>query len=412
MSPTSRSRAAPAGAPLLSVGALWSSAFRPFFLLGAAYGPLLMFYWLGVAAGLLPAPANGLSARAWHGHEIVFGFAAAVIVGIVLTALPSWAETDEIVGARLQWLVGLWFAGRLAMILPLPPALVVLLDCALYPVLAWMLTPQLLRVANRYYLLLLLVLAGLFAANLVFHAGSASGDDATTSFGLRIATYAIILLYILKAGVLMPIFTGNALREKRRGKPLPFLPWLDIVAVVTVLALAVADLFALPAVAIGALAAMACAVHFLRLARWRGWRVADVPLLLVMHLGYAWLIIAFGLKAWAELAGGIAESVWLHAFTVGALGMMMIGMMTRVALRHTGRLLSVLPPLLLAFVLIFSAALLRVAIALEIVGQSWLAVSALLWGSAFILYLVCCGSMLWKPSLPYRAHDTPPRSRV
>lgn len=408
MSPTSRSPAAPADAPLPPVGALWSSAFRPFFLLGAVYGPLLMFYWLGVSAGLLPMPANALSARAWHGHEIVFGFAAAVIVGIVLTALPSWAETDEIVGARLQWLVGLWFAGRLAMILPLPPALAVLLDCALYPVLAWMLTPQLLRTANRYYLLLLLVLAGLFVANLVFHAGSASGDHATTSFGLRIAIYTIILLYILKAGVFVPVFTGNALREKRRGEQVPFLPWLDIAAVVAVLALAVADLSALPAVAIGVLAAMAGLIHFLRLARWRGWRVADVPLLLVMHLGYAWLIAAFGLKACAELTGNIAEPVWLHAFTVGALGMMMIGMMTRVALRHTGRRLSVSPPLLLAFVLIFSAALLRVAIALETASQSWLAVSALLWGSAFILYLACCGSMLWKPSLPHRARAAAP----
>lgn len=404
-----RAPAAPAGVPAPSVGPLWCSAFRPFFLLGAAYGPLLMAYSLGVAAGLWPLPADGLSLRAWHGHEIVFGFAAAVIIGIVLTALPSWAHTEEIDGVRLQWLAGLWLAGRTAMMLPLPPVAVAALDCALYPVLAWMLAPQLLRAANRYYLLLLPILAALFAANLVFHGGRVAGDEATTLFGLRMAVYALLLLYVLKAGVFTPIFTGNALREKRRGEQARFLPWLDAAAVASVIALAVADLAGLPAAAIGAAAATACAVHALRLARWRGWRVADVPLLLVMHLGYVWLVVAFGLKAAAELHDGVGEPVWLHAFTVGALGMTMIGMMTRVALRHTGRPLRVPPPLLLAFALMFAAGLLRVAIALEMLAPSWLAASALLWTFALLVYLACCGNMLRLPSLSRGESATPGR---
>lgn len=404
-----RAPTAPAGIPAPRAGALWCSAFRPFFLLGAAYGPLLMAYSLGVAAGLWPLPADGLSLRAWHGHEIVFGFAAAVVVGIVLTALPSWAHTEEIDGVRLQWLAGLWLAGRAAMMLPLPPVLVATLDCALYPALAWMLAPQLLRAANRYYLLLLPVLAALFAANLVFHGGRAAGDEVATLVGLRIAVYAVVLLYVLKAGVFTPIFTGNALREKRRGEQARFLPWLDAAAVASVIALAIADLAGFPAVAIGGAAATACAVHGVRLARWRGWLVADVPLLLVMHLGYVWLVVAFGLKAAAELAGGVAESAWLHAFTVGALGMTMIGMMTRVSLRHTGRPLRVPPPLLLAFALMFAAGLLRLAIALAMLAPSWLAASALLWTFAFLVYLASCGNMLRRPSLQRGTSAAPGR---
>jgi uncharacterized protein involved in response to NO len=405
----SRSSATLAGTPAPAVGALWCSAFRPFFLLGAAYGPLLMAYSLGVAAGLWPLPAGGLSLRAWHGHEIVFGFAAAVIVGIVLTALPSWAHTEEIDGARLQWLAGLWLAGRVAMALPLPPVLVAALDCALYPALAWMVAPQLLRVANRRYLLLLPVLAALLAANILFHVGRATADEASGLLGLRMAVYAVILLYALKAGVFTPVFTGNALREKGRGDQAPFLPWLDALAVASVIALAVADLAGLPAAAIGAAAAAACAVHAVRLARWRGWRVADVPLLLVMHLGYAWLVVAFGLKAAAELGGGVPEPAWLHAFTVGALGMTMIGMMTRVALRHTGRPLRVPPSLLLAFALMFAAGLLRMAIALDMLGPSWLAVSALFWASVFLVYLGRCANMLRRPSLPRGKGAAPAR---
>lgn len=394
-----------AGAAAPRMAALWSSAFRPFFLLGAAYGPLLMAYSLGIAAELWPVPAHGLSLRAWHGHEIVFGFAAAVIVGIVLTALPSWAHTEEIDGGRLQWLAGLWLAGRVALLLPLPAVLAAALDCALYVALAWLLTPQLLRVANRYYRMLLFVLASLLAANLVFHVGAATGDEALSAFGLRLAIYTVILLFVMKSGVFTPIFTGNVLREKKRGDQPAFLPWLDILAAAVVVALAAADLAGLPAALVGTLAALAGAVHVLRLARWRGWLVADVPLLLVMHVGYLWLIATFALKACAEFACGIAEPAWLHAFTVGALGMMMIGMMTRVSLRHTGRPLRVPPPLLAAFVAMFAAALLRAMIALDLLGPSWLSASALLWASAFLLFLVRCGRMLWQPSLPARSKN-------
>lgn len=391
-----------AGIAAPRASALWRSAFRPFFLLGAVYGPLLMIHALGVAAGLWPVPVPGLSLYAWHGHEIVFGFAAAVIVGIVLTALPSWAHTEEIDGVRLQWLAGLWLAGRAGLLLPLPAALAAALDGALYLLLAWLLTPQLLRAANRYYRMLLVVLAGLLAANVVFHVGTATGDDALAAFGLRLAIYAVILLFVMKSGVFTPVFTGNALRETGRGEQAVFLPWLDVLAAASVVALAIADLAGLPPALVGAAAAFAGAVHALRLARWRGWRVAGEPLLLVMHLGYLWLIVAFVLKAGAEFSWGVAGSAWLHAFTVGALGTTMIGMMTRVSLRHTGRPLRVPPPLLVAFAAMSVAALLRVAVALNALGTSWLAASALLWTAALLIFLFRCGHMLWQPSLPAR----------
>lgn len=379
---------------------LWVSAFRPFYLLGAGYGPLLMLVWIGAYAGVWAVPVDDWFFLAWHGHEMLFGFAAAIISGIVMTALPSWAGTEEITGKRLAMLVGLWLAGRLALIGPVPPVPAAIVDCALFPVIAALLLPQLLQVKNRYYLLLLPVLAALFAANVVFHAGRIAGDLVSTAFGLRLAIHAIILLYVLKGGVLTPIFTGNALREKRRGADIPFVMWLDVLATLSVVALAIADLAKLPAAWTGATALAACAIHALRLARWRGWLVMDIPLLWVMHLGYAWLVVAFGLKAAAELGGALPEMIWVHAFTVGSLGMMMLGLMTRVVLRHTGRPLRLPPAIVVAYLMVLVAALLRVAVMMFGLGNGYLFVSALLWMAPFAIYLALFGTMLWMPSLP------------
>jgi len=381
-------------------GPLWASAFRPFYLLGASYGPLLMLLWLGAYAGIWPAPVDAWFFLAWHGHEMLFGFAAAIIGGIVMTALPSWAGTEEIAGRRLALLAGLWLSGRLAMLAPVPPVLVAVVDCALFPVIAALLLPQLMQVRNRWYLLLLPVLAALFAANVIFHAGRIIGDVALTGFGLRLAIHAIVLLYVLKGGVLTPIFTGNALREKQRGGDIPFLMWLDVLAASTVVALAIADLAKLPALWIGLTALAACAVQALRLARWQGWRVADVPLLWVMHLGYAWLVVALGLKAVAELGGRLPEMIWVHAFTVGSLGLMMLGLMTRVVLRHTGRPLQLPPGIVAAYLMVLMAAALRVAVMLFGLDPAYLYASAVLWMAPFVIYLALFGAMLWSPSLP------------
>jgi uncharacterized protein involved in response to NO len=372
---------------------LWRSAFRPFYLLGASYGALFMLAWLGAYAELWPALSPGMPLRFWHGHEIVFGFAGAIITGIVLTALPTWTGTEEIKDGRLALLAALWLAGRIAVWLApwLPLAAVAAFDCALFPAVALMVVPQLLRAKNRLYLLLLPVLAGLFAANVAFHLGSAS-------FGLRLAIYSIMLLFVLKGGVLIPVFTGNALREKKRGDRI--LPWfaLDVLAAASIVALAGADLAALPSRWTGLAAAAACIVHALRLARWRAWLVMDEPLLFVMHLGYAWLVVALGLKAAAGLAGAVPEAAWLHAFTVGALGMMMMGLMTRVVLRHTGRALVLPPAIAAAFALMFAASVLRVSATLFDLGPTFVATSALLWIAPFLVYLALFGAMLLRPS--------------
>ena len=386
----------------LTTSPLWASAFRPFYFLGALYAPLLVAAWLGALLGFWQLPGDAVALKLQHGHEFIFGFAAAIITGIVLTALPSWAGTEEIHGGRLALLVALWLAGRIAFWAApwLPPLLPALIDCLLFPVVFGMLAPQLLRAQNRLYLLLLPILAALFAANLLYHQGLASADPARATLALRLAIHAIVVLYVLKGGVLAPIFTGNALREKGRGQQVPFDMKLEAACLTAVLLLAACDLGAAPRAWTGG-AALACALLLgWRTLRWQGWRVADVPLLLVMHMGFAWLVLAFALKAAAELTGIVAESAWLHAFTVGSLGLMMLGLMTRVSLRHTGRPLVVPRTMLFAYGLMFGAALLRLAAGVHDLGNAVIGASALLWAASFALYLMVFARSLITPSLP------------
>jgi uncharacterized protein involved in response to NO len=383
---------------------LWLSAFRPFYLLGSAYAPLLAAIWLGAWLGLLPTP-GGMPLKLLHGHEFVFGFATAIILGIVVTALPSWAGTNEVDGGRLALLVALWLAGRIAFWASpwLPAPLPALVDGLLFPAAIGMLAPQLLRVKNRLYLLLLPILFVLFVANLLYYQAAARGDAGVAALALRAAIWAIVVLYVLKGGVLAPIFTGNALREKGRGDQAPFLMWLEVTALVTLLLLAACDLAGAPRLWTGA-AALACTLLYgWRSLRWQGWRVADAPLLLTMHLGFAWLLLAFALKAVAELTGAVPEAAWLHAFTVGSLGMMMLGLMTRVSLRHTGRPPLVPRAMLVAYGAMFLAAVLRVTAGVGAQHTALIGLATLLWAAAFMLYFMHFAAILLSPSLPRAA---------
>lgn len=376
---------------------VWRSGFRPFFLLAAGYGPLLILVWpalpLFLGAGLAAGPGLWPPAL-WHGHELLFGFAACVICGFVLTALPSWAGTEPVEEGRLAFLAAVWMAGRLAIWASpwLPPVLVALVDLALFPCLAALIVPGILKLETRRYLALIPVLALLFAGNALVHFG---GEQAR--LGLRLAFYAIMVLFTLVGGFLTPVFTENDLRARGWPGRIAFNRPIEFLAVASVLAFAVTGLRFPGTVWSLAAAVIACGVHAARLLRWKFWLVLDQPVLLVTHAAYAWLVASFALRALAE--GGLAPPVaGDHAFTVGALGMMMIGLFCRVTLRHTGRPVIASPAMIAAFLIMAAAPLLRVTAAWE--GGLWLAVSALLWAMPFLIYLASMGWMLTAPSLP------------
>lgn len=398
---------------------LWSSGFRPFFLFGVAYGAVLMFGWayaLG-SSDALPWPA--FIAQSWHAREMLFGFATAIVAGVVLAALPSWSGTEELRGTHLAWLAALWCAGRAAIWIASISTWqwIAVVDLLFVPALFASVAPQLMRVANRRYLLLLPVLGALYAAQIASQLASNPGlppaqqaAPLALHMALHAAVYAIVVLYVLVGGLLTPVFTGNVLRAKGRGEQARFVPALEFVAVALVVVLAVLDLARAPAAWIGA-AALACTVvHAWRVLRWKGWRAADVPIVLAMNLGFAWLVAAFALRAAAAFTNRVPSSAWLHAFTVGSLGMMMIGLMTRVVLRHTGRPLAVPPAIIAAGAAMMVAALLRLAAGVYGLGNGPVALAALLWALAFSVWFARFAPMLLAPSLP-RKQPAPAASR-
>jgi len=381
--------------PKRPFAAIWVSPFRPFCALGMGYGVALMVGWVAARAGVVGLPYGVLAPPLWHGHEMLFGFAMAIICATVLTALPGWAATPEIRGAPLAGLVALWVAGRAAFWAQgaLPPWFALAAEVALPVALLAVLAPQLARVPNRYYLSLLVVLAGMLAGDVLFMTGR-------TESGLMTALYAVVLLFALKGGVFTPVFTGNQLRATGRGDQAAFVLPLEVSAIGAIVLLAVVDLAGAPRTWRAAAALVAFALHAVRLARWRGWKTGAVPLLWTMHVGYAWMVVAFLLLGLGDLGIAGAAHAWMHAFTVGALGSMMLGLMTRVALRHTGRPLVVPAAMVGAYLLVQVAALLRTGAALAGAGEPWIAAAGLAWIAAFGTYLACFGAILVSPSLP------------
>jgi uncharacterized protein involved in response to NO len=370
---------------------VWASGFRPFFLGATVYGPLSLVLWLLARNTGWPAYAEG---ALWHGHELLFGFAAALVCAILLTAIPSWTGATEIRGARLAVLAALWLAGRLAMNAAawLPHLLVTVLDCALLPTLALMLFFTIGRARQGLFWWTLPPLITFTAANLAFHFGN-------QYWGLLLGVHSLAFLFTLYGGLFIPAFTRRYLQGRGERSAAILMP-LEYATAAVMVAFAVADLLSLSSAVMISAALAAAAVHAVRFVRWRGWRVAGEPMLWPLHLGYAWLIAGLLLRAAAELTPSVPREAWIHAFTLGAYGMLKIGLMPRVALRHTGRPLVVPLAMRAAYFLVFGGALLRLAYSIHGLGEWALAASVLLWGSAFLVFLSLYGPILLRPSLP------------
>jgi uncharacterized protein involved in response to NO len=216
-----------------------------------------------------------LAGPLWHGHEMLFGFAVAIIAAVLLTAIPTWALTDEVTEGRLVVLAALWLAGRLAMLASgaLPPWATATADSVFLPVLALVLAPTVLRARRKWFVAPLVILLVLAAANVAFHVAAVAGEPRAAARGLEAGLLLIMLLYALAGGLLIPVFTSA--RVPMRAFMIP----LDVLAVASVAAFVVGEFLEVALATRGLLAGVAAAANLVRLARWRGWKVRDDPLL-------------------------------------------------------------------------------------------------------------------------------------
>lgn len=369
--------------PALGV-ALVRKGFRAFFLLAAVFGALAVPLWVVILSGQVSS--NWLpAAQLWHAHEMVFGYTTAVIAGFLLTAVANWTGREVLIGPPLLALCLLWLAARVSLLssgvpAPIPVAL---LDIAFLPVLAGVLVRPLLQARNRRNYVMIAILLGLAVANAVTHldaAGILPGWGRRMTLG---AIHLIVLLMLLVSGRIVPIFTRNVTHQEG----IRNLPILDRLALGAAGVVLVCDLVWGDSGLTPAVSAAAGVLVFLRARHWGARGTLRYPLLWILHVGHAFIGVGLLLKAFTPLFPRIAGSS-LHAFTAGAIGCLTLGMMARVSLGHTGRMIVADRPTSLALGAMLAAGVVRVAAPLS---PAWyldlVAVSAGCWSVSFALFL-------------------------
>jgi uncharacterized protein involved in response to NO len=378
--------------------ALFNYGFRPFFLLAGAQAVVAMAIWLAVLHGM-GWNSHWVSPFLWHAHEMIFGFVAAALAGFLLTAVASWTGQRGFAGPPLMVLTAIWLGGRIAMApgLDISPSMAAAIDLAFLPAVAIAVTPSLIRAGNvRNYPLVGFLLL-LFLANLLFHL-----PDLGVRLGIPASTLAvdsILLMVVLVGGRVTPAFTGNALRADDPDARVAAFGWIDRLALAAVAAVLVVDLSVPGGRAAGVAALIACVLHAWRLLRWRGWRVGNIPIALILHVAYAWIPIGLGLKATWLLWQLPMGSGWQHGLTTGAFATMIVAVMTRAALGHTGRPIVAAKPIVLSYVLLTLAAVVRVfgpVVAPASVQATW-TMAGTLWIGAFSIYLMVYAPILSRP---------------
>ena len=360
--------------------ALWDLGFRPFYLLASSFAAFSVFVWALQFSGFLPYAY--LQGPMWHAHEMLFGFALAVMTGFLLTAGQNWSGQPTPKGPYLVALAALWLAGRVLVLSPwvwlaagvnvaFPLAVAIALGIPLY------------RARNRrnyFFVALLLIMA---LAQLVVHLNALGALRIPGWAGISLGLDVMLFVLCVMGGRVIPMFTNNAIpgaKAERR-------PSVEKLALGLVLLLTFADAMQVSGSWLALLCVLAMLAHLTRLWLWQPWKTLNTPLVWVLHAASAWITLDLAFRAMAAMEW-ISASVSSHALTAGAIGTMVIGMMTRTALGHTGRKLVARKTEVACYALVTLAAVVRVFVPL--LNPHWISdavlVSALLWSSGFALY--------------------------
>jgi len=382
-----------------------SAGFRPFFLAAALWAALAVPLWLAAYTAGLVLPTR-FAPSVWHAHEMIFGFAAASIAGFLLTAIPNWTGRLPLQGLPLAMLALLWVLGRIGVMISaeIGAPIAAVADLCFPLVFLAVVTREILAGKNWRNLPMVSALSLLFVGNLLVHLDTLGLAD-TAEFGNRIGIMTVLMLISLVGGRIIPSFTRNWLAKFRPQIEAPVPEGrFDLVAMAgTGVALTAWVIAPEAAVTFWVLAAAGIALA-LRLSRWRGLHTAREPLILILHFGYAWLAFGLLLLALDGIFEIVPTAAALHALTVGAIGTMTLAVMTRASLGHTGHPLTAGPVTKTAYVLVTSAAVLRVLSPL--VGEHaeatlWLA--GVFWTGAFGLFAIFYGRILIRSRIPGEA---------
>ncbi|MHC8314169.1 NnrS family protein [Pseudomonas sp. LB3P31] len=380
-----------ASAPLFSLG------FRPFFLAGAGFATIAIAIWALWLHGQLPGaqPIGGM--LAWHRHEMPFGFASAIIAGFLLTAVPNWTGRPGLHGWPLIGLILVWLLARLAWLMPLPAAVLIATQIPFLPLVAWFIGRDLVKAGKRDNYPILLVIALLAGCQFMTLAGMSTDNVDLQRRGALAALWLVGALMSVIGGRVIPFFIQRGLNRA----PVPVTSsWPSRVLLVGGLLAALSFAFGLddlPSLWLSALFLLIAGLHLLRLWHWHDRGIWSVPLLWSLYLAYAWLVVAaLAMMLWH--AGLLAQqSLASHSLAVGGIGGLILAMIARVSLGHTGRALKPSKTMVLGFSLLMVAGVCRVL--LVPFSATGLGLSALCWCAAFTLFLMRYSGILLQPRL-------------
>jgi len=376
--------------------ALFALGFRPFYLLASVFAAISIPLWALQFSGLLGHAY--LSGPLWHAHEMLFGFALAVIVGFLFTAGRNWSNLPTPSGWRLAALAGLWVVARVLVLTPFAEAAAIA-NVAFPLAAAVSLAVPFVKAGSRrnYFFVGLLALLSVAAA--LIHLSQLGVTRAPPQLGIQLALDVVLFIVCVMGGRVIPMFTNNGAPGASASRR----PSVEKAALGGILVLLAADTVGLKGLPLAAVAFLAGAAHAWRWLLWQPWKTLRVPLVWVLHGAYLWVPIHLLLRGLAA-AGVVAPSLATHALTVGAVGGLVIGMMTRTARGHTGRPLRADGYETACYALVLIAALVRVGVPLVAPEQTMPAVlvSAASWSAAFALYAIRYWPVLSRPRLDGR----------
>ena len=394
-----------------------TAGFRLFFFAAAISSLAAMSAWMAWIAihamnGVVTDPTIDVAPHYWHGHEMIFGYAVAVIAGFFLTAVPSWTGEKEARWIYVSTVAAIWFAGRTGVWLSawINPWIVAFADLAFIPFLAFRIARNLVKRPKPQNVALLGILALIFCGNLLTHIEWTGLTDDTAERGLWLALFAVCALITIIGGRVTPAFTRNVLVRRGVERGLPVSRTVFQRAGISS-AVLIGPLYALgaPEWLLGIVALLAALANGARLAGWRGRATLSEPILWALHLGFAMLVIGYALLALAWLTGKLHPIAAMHGLAIGAVGTMTMAVMTRAALGHTGRALKVAPAIAIAYLLI------PVAMAVRVAGPElfpgWdnetILASGVLWLGAYVIFLAVYWPVLTGPDAR-PVHGEPP----
>jgi len=370
------------GPPLLRLG------FRPFFLAASLFAIVAMIVWTANYSFSVEFYFSGLAPNVWHAHEMIFGYTMAVIAGFLLTAIKNWTGEEVLRGKSLALLLSLWVIARILPLsgLAIPIEILALVDVAFLLILSIVCLLPVLKVKQYKQAGIISKLFLIMLCNIFFYLGVMGVIDEGVQWGLYSALYMIIALVLVMMRRVMPMFIKNGVDGDVE---LTNRAWVDNSSLILLLCLWVADVFTVYDQFVAAAAVLLTILHMIRLSGWYTRRVWSKPLVWILVVAYSFIIVGFALIA-ASVYLDVSPFLSTHAFTVGAIALVTIGMMSRVSLGHTGR--SVFEPPVAVFwslLILTLAAVVRVIFPLFNMDLYvyWIGISQLMWIVAFAVFV-------------------------